>query len=74
METVQRVRSHVNSRLEMFLRVGEFLNILLATDESPGVDLGTHNCPTYNELAAIVFANVGAEGDMHNINLFLVIV
>ena len=54
----------------MFLRAGEFirnkevLNIRLATDETPGVDLRTHNCPTYNEVAAIVLDNVGAEGDM----------
>ena len=68
--TVQRVQSHVNSRVEMFLRAGEFirneeaLNIRLATDETLGVDLRTHNCPRYNEVAAIVLDNVGAEGDM----------
>jgi len=68
--TVQRVRSHVNSRVEMFLRAGEFinikevLNVRLATDETPGVDLRTHNCSTYKEVAAIVLDNVEAEGDM----------
>jgi len=52
-ETVQRVESHVNSRVELFLRAGEFVrnkevfNIRLATDETPGVDLRTHNYPTY---------------------------
>ena len=68
--TVQRVPSYLNSCLEMFLRAGEFiknqevLSVRLATDETLGVDLRTHNCPTYNEMAAIVLDNVGAKGDM----------
>jgi len=53
----------------MFLRAGEFvnnkevLNVRLATDETPRVDLRTHNCSTYKEVAAIVLDNVEAEGD-----------
>lgn len=68
--TVQRVRSHVNTCFEMFLGAGEFirnlgvLSVRLATDETAGVDLRTHNCPSYNEVAAIVLDNVGAEGNM----------
>ena len=68
--TVQRIPSHLNSCLEIFLRAGEFiknqevLSVRLATDETLGVDLRTHNCPMYNEMAAIVLDNVGAKGDM----------
>jgi len=62
--TAQCVRSHVNTCFEMFLRAGEFirnlgvLSVRLATDKTLGVNLRTHNCPTYNEVAAIVLDNV----------------
>ena len=56
---VQRVRSQVNSFVEMFLRVGEFirndgvLNIRLANHEDPEVDSRKHNRPMCKKMAAI---------------------
>ena len=56
--TVQRVKSQVTSFVEMSLRADEFirnqelLNVQFATHEVQGVDLGTHNLPTCNEVAA----------------------
>jgi hypothetical protein len=58
--TVQRALSQVTSFVEMSLRAGEFirsqeiLNVQFATHKVPGVDLGTHNCPTCKEVAAIL--------------------
>jgi len=58
--TVQRVLSQVTSFVEMSLRAGEFirnqelLNVQFPTHEVQGVDLGTYNLPTCNEVTAIL--------------------
>jgi hypothetical protein len=55
---VQRVLNQVTSFVEMSLRASEclrnqeLLNVQFATHEVQGVDLGTHNLPTCNEVAA----------------------
>jgi hypothetical protein len=58
--TIHRARSKVNSFVEMFLRVGEFMRIeevlivQLASHEAPGVDLRKHNRPLCKEVASIL--------------------
>jgi hypothetical protein len=68
---IQRVLSQVNPFVEVFLRAGEFIrsqesvNVRLAIHKAPGVDLRTHNCPTCNNVAAILLDdNMGAERDI----------
>ena len=68
--TIHRTRSQVNSFVEMFLRVGEFMRIeevlivQLASHEAPGVDLRKHNRPLCKEVASILLDdNTGAKRD-----------
>jgi hypothetical protein len=68
--TIQSVRSKVNSFVEIFLRVGEFmrneevLTFQLASHEAVGFDLRKRNRPLCKEVASILLDdNTGAKRD-----------